>query len=159
MKRTAPGNADAATCLPSDWFLGICLAAFLAIYASSTVAKAGAGGLNPAEEWVIARVTAVEDADLSQQFSADKDRKLSAHFPEDLVTGTLPRVKLYRHDVRITGAVIDEPVYLANAQIPCEVWLKHCQFNENVTFARASSAGKQLCSITAHLRRVSPLSD
>jgi fructose/tagatose bisphosphate aldolase len=43
--------------------------------------------------------------------------------------------------VRIIGAIIDEPIDLENAQIRCEVWLDHCQFNENVTFARANFAG------------------
>jgi uncharacterized protein YjbI with pentapeptide repeats len=121
-------------------FLGICLAAFLATFASSAVAKTSTGGLNAAEKWVIAQVTAGEKADLNQQFPVDKDRKVSAHFLEGLLTGALPDVKPHRHGVRIIGAIIDEPVDLENAQIPCEVWLEHCQFNANTTFSGASFA-------------------
>jgi hypothetical protein len=90
--------------------------------------------LNPAEKWIVTRVTAGEEADLSQQLPADKDRNLGAHFLEALLTGTLPGVKVHRHGVRIIGAIIDEPIDLENAQVPCEVWLNHCQFNKNVTF-------------------------
>jgi len=122
-------------------FLCICLAAFLGPTASSAVAKTGAGKLNPAEKWVVAQVTAGEIADLSKQFPEEKYRKLSAHFLEGLLTGTLPGVKLHRHGVRIIGATIDEPIDLENAQIPCEVWLEHCQFNASATFNGASFAG------------------
>lgn len=99
--------------------------------------------LNPAEKWVVAQVTAGEgeEANLSKQFPADKDRKLRAHFLEDLLTGALPGVKPHRHGVGIIGAIIDEPIDLENAQIPCQVGLAHCHFNKSVTFARASFAG------------------
>jgi len=68
------------------------------------------------------QVRAGEIADLSKQFpDKEKDkRKLSAHFLEALLTGTLPDVKPHPHGVRIIGAIIDEPVDLENAQIPCE---------------------------------------
>jgi uncharacterized protein YjbI with pentapeptide repeats len=138
MKLKTPGAATTAR-PPVNRFLGICLAACLTIYAPSAVAKTGARGLNPAEEWVVAQATAGEKADLSEQFA--KDRNLSVHFLEDLLTGTLPGVKLHRHGVQINGAIFDEPIDLANAQIPCEVWLDHCQFNESVTFTHASFAG------------------
>jgi uncharacterized protein YjbI with pentapeptide repeats len=124
-------------------FLGICVAAFLVVYVSRAVAKTGAGGLNPAEEWVVARVRAGEIADLSKQFpDKEKDkRNLTAHFLEELLMGALPGVKPHRNGVRIVGAIIDEQIDLTNAQIPCEVWLKHCQFNKNATFNSANFAG------------------
>jgi len=88
-------------------------------------------------------VRAGEIADLSKQFpDKEKDkRKLSAHFLEALLTGTLPDVKPHPHGVRIIGAIIDEPVDLENAQIPCEVWLEHCQFNASTNFNGGSFAG------------------
>src|SRR5262249_61337083 len=49
--------------------------------------------------------------------------------------------KVHRQWVRIIGAKIDEPIDLENAQIPCEVWLEHCQFNANAIFNSASFAG------------------
>jgi hypothetical protein len=65
------------------------LAAFLAIIsAPSAGAQTGEGGLNPAEEWVVGQVTAENRAVLNKQFPQEKDRKLSAHFLEDLLTGT-----------------------------------------------------------------------
>ena len=97
--------------------------------------------MNPSEKWVAAQVRAGEIADLSTQFPEKKNRQLSAHFLENLLTGTLPGVKLHRHGVRIIGATIDEPIDLENAQIPCEVWLEHCQFMSSVTFERASFPG------------------
>ena len=143
MKVKAPSAADTTTLLTVNWFSAICLAAFLAIYASSAVAKTAAGGLNPAEKWIVAQVRAGEIADLSKQFpDKEKDkRKLSAHFLEALLTGTLPDVKPHPHGVRIIGAIIDEPVDLENAQIPCEVWLEHCQFNASTNFNGGSFAG------------------
>jgi hypothetical protein len=121
-------------------FLGICLGAFLPIYASSAVAKTGAGGLNPAEKWVVAQVTEGRTADLSEKFP-DKEkekRKLSAHSLEALLTGALPGVKPHRNGVRIIGPTIDESIDLTNAQIPCEVHLHHCQFMSSATFERVS---------------------
>ena len=51
MKLTAPDAADTTTCSLTNWFLGICLAAFLTIiYPSTGVAKSGAGELNATEE-------------------------------------------------------------------------------------------------------------
>jgi len=154
MKVKAPSAADTTTLLTVNWFSAICLAAFLAIYASSAVAKTAAGGLNPAEKWIVAQVRAGEIADLSKQFpDKEKDkRKLSAHFLEALLTGTLPDVKPHRHGVRIIGAIIDEPVDLENAQIPCEVWLVHCQFNASTTFSGGASQGLSH-SRTARLRQ------
>src|SRR6266478_9718422 len=148
MKLKAPGATAATARSPINWFPGIFLAAFLTIIsASSAVGKTGARGLNPAEEWVVAQATAGKIADLdgapnadhTKKFPEEKDRKLSAQFLEDLLTGTLPGVKMHRHGVRIIGAIIDESIDLRNAQIPWEVWLDHCHFNKNATFGSASS--------------------
>ena len=137
-------TASVATAWSSvNRFLSVCLAAFLTIIFSSPAADAqtDAGKLNPAEKWIFAQVKAGEIADLSKQFPDEDKRKLSAHFLEDLLMGMLPGIKLHRHGVRISGAIIDEPVDLENAQIPCEVWLEHCQFNANATFNGANFAG------------------
>ena len=123
------------------FFPGVLVCAFLFVF-TSTPANASpqtsAKELNDAEKWVVAQTTAGEVADLSEKFPGDKEkRKLSAHFLEELLTGTL----LHRHGVRIIWAIIDEPIDLRNAQIACEVWLQHCQFNSSVTFDIASFAG------------------
>ena len=142
MKSKAPDAAAATTLSPINCFSSICLAAFLTIIQPSTgVAKTGAGELNATEEWVVTQTRAGEIADLSKQFPEKDKRKLSAHFLEELLTGALPGIKLHRHGVRIIGATFDEPVDLENAQIPCEVWLEHCQFNASANFTGASFAG------------------
>jgi len=144
MKRIPLGVA-AATARPLiNWFLASCLAAFLTtIYGSSAAnAQTNAGGLNPAEQWVVAQATVGEIADLSEQFPEEEDRQLSADFLEALLMGTRPDVRLHRHGVQIKGACIDHPIDLANAQIPCDVVLMHCQFNASTMFDGVSFAGK-----------------
>lgn len=144
MKLKAPDDPAATALWPMNWFSAICFAAFLTIFYPSTgVAKSAARELNATEEWVVTQAMAGEIADLSKQFpDEEKDkRKLSAHFLEELLTGALPGIKLHRHGVRIMGATIDEPIDLENAQIPCEVWLEHCQFNASANFNGTSSAG------------------
>jgi len=93
-----------------------------------------------AEQWVVAQATAGEIANLEKEFHEEKDRKLSAHFLEELLTGTLPGFKPHRNGVRIIGAMVDEPIDLTNAQIPYEVLLQHCQFSGSVNFRQASFA-------------------
>ena len=76
--------------------------------------------LSPAEEFVVAQVTAGEaanldtalNADHTKKFPEEKDRKLTAHFLEDLLTGTLRGVKLHRHGVGIYWAIVDEEIDL-----------------------------------------------
>ena len=138
MKLKAPDAVAARARSPINWFLGICLAAFLTILsASAAVPQTSAEGLNAAEKWVVAQVTAGETANLSKIFPEEKDRKLSAHFLEDLLTGTgtLSGIKLHRHGVQIIGAIIEEPIDMNNAQIPWEVWLNHCQFSSALRFS------------------------
>ena len=103
-------------------------------------AQSSVKALNRAEEFVVKKATTGEMADLNEQFPEEKDRKLSAKFVQDLVTGTLPNLKLHRHGVQINGAIIDDPIELENARIPCQVRLEKCQFNANITFARADFA-------------------
>src|SRR5438132_11261202 len=105
------------------------------------VAQPAAGQLNAAEKWVAERITAGEVANLTEQFPDEQNRKLSAHFLEGLLTGTLTAVKPNRNGVRIMGAIVDEPIKLRNAQVPFEVWLDSCQFMSAVTFDQVSFGG------------------
>ena len=102
--------------------------------------KTGERKLNPAENWVVAQVTAGKEADLREKFPNEVDRKLGGHFLEDLLTGELLGVKPQRIGVRISGAIIDEPNDLSNAQIAYEVWLDYCQFMRPVMFLEANFA-------------------
>jgi uncharacterized protein YjbI with pentapeptide repeats len=97
--------------------------------------------LNPAEHWVVAQATAGEIADLSKRFPEERDRRLGAHFLESLLLGKLSGAKLHPLGVRLNGAIIDEPIDLENAQIPCEVRLEYCQFSASANFTSASFTG------------------
>src|SRR6476660_9590413 len=102
MKRTPLGVAAVTPCLFATWCSAICLAAFLTTTPASAVtdSQTSAHGLSPAERWVVERVTAGDQADLNaalnadhtKKFSKEDDRKVSARFLEDLLTGTLPGV-------------------------------------------------------------------
>jgi hypothetical protein len=116
MKLKAPNAVAATACWPINWFLGICLAA-LTIISASVDAQISAGELNTAEKWVVAQVTAGEIADLKTKFPEEKDRKLSAHFLEEVLTGALPGFKQNRKGVQIEGAIIDEPIDLSPAEV------------------------------------------
>ena len=150
MKRTPLGVAAATKCLFATWFLAISLAAFGTISSASAAidAHTSVEGLNAAEEWVVERVTAGAEANLSTALDADHakrfpkedDRKISANFLQELLMGTLPNLKTHRHGVQIKGAHIEEPIDLENAQIPYEVRLEYFHFNARATFAGANFA-------------------
>src|SRR5438046_6602013 len=93
---------------------GICVATFLTIVFSSSAAysQTPEGKFMPAEKWTVEQVTAGEIANLTKQFPDENERKLSAHFLENLLTGALPGVEPHRNGVRIQGAIIDEPLDL-----------------------------------------------
>lgn len=93
------------------------------------------------EEWIMEQVTNGTIADLTKRFPNEADRKLSANFLEDLLTGAVPGIKAHRNGVQINGAIINEPVNLTNAQFISEVWLNHCRFTATATFERAIFTG------------------
>ena len=148
MKRTPRSVVVATPCISEICFLAIFSTAFLTTISSlaATEAQTNVGELNPAEQWIVAQATAGDVADLdaalntdnTKKFPEEKDRKLRAHFLEDLLMGTLPSVKLHRHGVKIIGAIIDEPIDLKNAQIRCEVRLVSCRFSSRVSFVNAT---------------------
>jgi uncharacterized protein YjbI with pentapeptide repeats len=123
---------------------------FLTVISASVAAnaQANAGELNPAEQWIIERVTTGKEAnldtalntDLTKRFPKQEDRKISAYFLENLLMDTLSGVKLHRHGVQIINAIIDDPIDLKNAQIPREVSLDHCIFEGPVDFRGADFA-------------------
>ena len=142
MKLKAPDAARATTCSSANWFSALFSAAFLIMIPKIAAApETGAGELNAAEKWVVAQTAAGEIADLSKKFPEERDRKLSAHFLEELLLGSLPDFKPHRKGVRIIGAIIDGPIDLENAQISCEVQLQRCRFMSSANFRRASFAG------------------
>jgi hypothetical protein len=79
MKGKAPDVVAATARSPLNWFLGICLAAFLTIISASAAnAKTNAEELNPAEQWVVTRVRTGELANPEAALNADRTKK----FPE-----------------------------------------------------------------------------
>jgi hypothetical protein len=140
MKLNPPGVISATTCYCATWFSAIFLTAFLTgSSASAAVQQTGAQEMSP-EEWVLARVTEGKIADL-RQFPEEKNRKLRANFLEDLLSGALPAFKPHRNGVQIRGAIIDEPIELTHAQVPCDVRLEHCRFMRSATFSRTNFTG------------------
>jgi len=141
MKLNLPGVTTATTCSSAKWYSAIFCAAFLTIIcASAAVSQTGAEAMTAAEKWVVAQATAGEIADLTKQIP-EEDRKLRADFLEELLMGALPAFKPHRNGVQISGAIIDEPIELTNARIPCDVRLQHCQFMSRTTLSRASFTG------------------
>src|SRR5215469_18933439 len=136
MKLNPPGVTTATTCSSAKWYSATFCAAFLTIIcASASVSQTAAEAMGAAEKWVVAQATAGAIADLTKQFPEEKDRKLRANFLEALLSGALPGLKLDRHGVQITGAIIDRSIDLENAQIPCDVRLEQCQFMSGTTFS------------------------
>ena len=148
MKLNPRGVALARASFPANWLLVIFSATVLSTSASPVTlqtemnhATALQMGMNHAEEFVVAQAMGGQIADLTKQFPEEKDRKLRAGFLEELLIGTLPGFKQNRKGVRIFGAIIDMPIDLSNAQIPCDVILAKCQFNFQVSLAQANFVG------------------
>ena len=141
MKLNPPGALAATTCSFASCSLAILCAGFLPVMSASSAvnSQTGAKELTPTEQWVVAQLAAGEIADLSTH--AEKDRKLSADFLQDLIMAELPGLKTHRNGLRIIGAIIDEPIDVRNAHIPGDVRLEQCHFNKTVTFVNANFLG------------------
>jgi hypothetical protein len=73
-------NIAATARPPVNWFLGICLAAFLTPISASAVAAQ-----TVAEEWVVAQATAgALGVDLSRKFPEEKAERQIAFTPEQV---------------------------------------------------------------------------
>jgi hypothetical protein len=95
---------------------------------------------NPlAEKWVLEQVAAGQVADLQERFPDEADRVLSADFLEKLLTGSLKDVEVPRQGIRIRHAMFVEPIDLRNAEIPYEIWLKDCRFEEKLNLSNSFS--------------------
>ena len=139
-----------ATQLLKNQFSRIFLTALLTIVSASAAnAQASAREWNRAEDWILKMVASGEIADLEAALNPDqtkifpegKDRTIGAQFLGDLITHKLPNVTPHRKGVRISGAVIEEPIDLENAQVPNEVWLEKCRFSKEANFAGATFGG------------------
>src|SRR5262249_6575944 len=140
--------AIATRCSSVNWFSAIFSAGFLPIISAlATEPPTGVGESDAAEKWVVERLTAGAVADLRSQ----RDRKLSANFLQKLLVGEQPGLKAPRNGLRIRGAIIEEPIELTNAQIPCDVWLKDCQFYQYVRFFHAKVEGDAVFDQTLFL--------
>lgn len=120
--------------------LSIALAAFLVAGASieAQLPPEKTIELTPAETWIVAQTLKGEEADLGKQFPLEEQRKLSARFIEDALTGSLPGFTPHRRGMRISGAIIDDAIDLSNAQVSCALALAHCEFRRGVDLHRAN---------------------
>ena len=72
-----------------------------------------------------------EKQDFLQKYR--KTLQMGAHFLEELLTGALATQRHHR-GVMIKNAIISEPLDLKSAEVPCEVELINCEFQEDVNF-------------------------
>jgi len=86
---------------------------------------------NEAERQISTLVTSGRDAVLDPNLPPSQ-RTVRSVFLERLLTGTGDAVKVPRHGVRISGAVISDPFNLSNAEISCETWFLNCHFTSDV---------------------------
>jgi hypothetical protein len=115
----------------AKFFLILSILAFGCLLVSQAVEAKGQ--LSEHERYVLQQVAKGEWADLKEQFGEkEDDRKLSARFLEDLLTGEL-KVKVHRKGIWIFNAVITEPLDLGFAHIPHSTYLFYCLFKEKVS--------------------------
>jgi uncharacterized protein YjbI with pentapeptide repeats len=94
--------------------------------------------LTPQEQFVLKQAAAGEIADLKEKFGdAEENRRLRARFLEELLTGDLPGVRMHRRGVRISQAVIQEPLDLENVEVPLDVGLEASIFKESFSIGDA----------------------
>ena len=76
------------------------------------------------------------DANFRKRFSKIENRTLSAEFLNNLLTGTLPNLKVTEEGVRIWNARVKEPFYLRNTILPFSVSLYFSIFDKEVDGSR-----------------------
>jgi hypothetical protein len=90
---------------------------------------------SPQEQWVLERLEQGEIADLKKQFGeAEENRRLSARFLEDLLTGIY---KVHRKGITVKNAVSSDLIDLENAEISPTVGFMDCIFKGPVTLRDA----------------------
>ena len=88
---------------------------------------------NPfAEEYVRNQVAKGNLADLREEFPDEVDRVLSASLLEDLLTDSIDGLEVHRKGVRISHAILTEPIDLENAEIPHETRLIDSRFQNGL---------------------------
>ena len=100
------------------------------------------------ESFALRQVAKGEIADLKKEFGeAEADRRLRARFLEELLTGEIKGVKIHRLGVKISNAIIEEPLELENAEVAVDIGLNSCIFKELVRFRDAFFASIFIYSI------------
>ena len=87
--------------------------------------------LTPAERYVKRQAAHGKVADLKEEFKNQEDRHLSASFLEKLLTGA-GQYPVHRKGVKISEAIISEPLDLELAQIPWNINMSFCTFKKPV---------------------------
>ncbi|MHB9072660.1 MAG: hypothetical protein ACYC6G_03965 [Desulfobaccales bacterium] len=95
--------------------------------------------LTEPETWVLGQIAQGQEADLKKRFGADdKKRLLTAGFLEKLLVGGFKTVRVPHQGVKITHAIIDDPLNLEYAEVDYLLSLSHCLFKKPVTFQETS---------------------
>jgi hypothetical protein len=93
------------------------------------------GSWNQAELYVIAQVEKGEMADLGTR--SDGERELSAKFIQELLTNPLKHFRVHPHGIMIKGASMRERVDLKNTEIPYDVQLTACHFDQGADLSQS----------------------
>lgn len=101
--------------------------------------------LSNKEKWVLEQLENGKEADLKEKFGEEEeDRRISAAFLEALLTDEIvegsDKYKPHRRGIRISHAIIDEPLDLENAEVSHFVGFFSCDFEESATFQDARFA-------------------
>jgi hypothetical protein len=91
----------------------------------------------PAEQWILKKVAAGEDADLKENFPREADRAITASFLRKLLTHSGMTIKLPPYGVRIWNAVVKGNLNLTNEEIPSDTRLNDCIFEDDVILTGA----------------------
>jgi uncharacterized protein YjbI with pentapeptide repeats len=94
----------------------------------------GLSGNSKAEKYVIDQVVEGKPANL-KKFDNEADRILTAEFLEGLLQHSLAELPENRRRIHIKYAVLTKPVNLEGKELPNEVMLKDCRFEDDVNLS------------------------
>lgn len=116
------------------WFHAVAVLLPVPVFSDTSV-RAVAN--TPAEEWIVDQLEAGRIADLRKAFPEEKDRTISGVFLTDLIIKSANLATTRRSGIRILCATVSGRVDLTGAEVPYDVWLIGCKFEDSVDFARS----------------------
>lgn len=109
----------------------------LAIGFPSSSFAANDSSMRPAEQWILQKVAAGENADLEKEFPHEADRVIRSSFLKRLLTKDIPGAKVRAWGVLISHAIVRGRLDLTNEEIPYRVGLADCMFEDSLILLNA----------------------